>query len=193
MSSKSTFSLLTDCCLLVLCFTSQGCTGDAALQKEAAALRRSLEDGCAEAPADVVGDVLAVLSSTDPLDPAEPQAYGSAACGGVVFEFANPDEEPLRGAWVQAGGLSSSAADALGQERCLNRELQADYWGYKDKEWTKLSAAVASATFESESQLGPAYCSLDALMLQEGTFEKLRIVARVSQESETYPMHACVW
>jgi hypothetical protein len=185
MLSKLEWSVL----VLVSCLASVGCAAEATTHTDVKVLRQSLEDGCADARADLVGDVVSVLSSTDPLDPAEPQVYGSAACGGVVFEFANPDEEPLHGAWVQASGTSRSASDALSESRCPGRELQADYWGYKDKEWMKLAAAEASATFEADAQ----YCNLDALIMQEGTFEKLRIVARVTQGSETYPMHACVW
>jgi len=175
--------------VLVMASLGAACTAEVAAQREVAALTHSLEEACADAPADVAGDVLAILSSIEPLDPLEPQRYGSAACSGMVFEFDNPDEEPLHGAWVQASGQPRSDADALGELRCPDRTLQADYWGYKDKVWTKLAAAEASAVFVHDA----ASCQLDALILQEGTFEKLRVVARVMQDALTYPMHACVW
>ena len=193
MSSRSTRGAFTACSWLVMCFAIPGCAAESSEQGVVGQLRQSLEDACAAASADVTGDVFAILSSTDPLDPAQPQGYGNADCAGVIFEFDNPDEEPLRGAWVQAGGVSQDASDALTEDRCRERSLQADYWGYKDKEWTKLIAAEESATFVAGSELGEAYCDLEALMLHEGTFEKLRVVARVTQQSQTYPMHACVW
>ena len=177
------FKTMSGCCVMVIAIASGGCSAELEVTK----LSRALEEGCADAPADVAGDVLAVLSSTDPLDPAEPQQYGNDACGGVVFEFDNPDEEPLHGAWVQASGATRDESDALSESRCPERTLQADYWGFKDRTWTKLMAAEETAVFSGED------CKLDALLLQEGTFEKLRIVARVTQESQTYPMHACVW
>jgi hypothetical protein len=176
-----------------LVVASGACTGDLSTQAKVAALVRELEPACADAPADLVGDVLAIMSSSEPYDAAAPQAYGSAACSGMVFEFANPDEEPLHGAWVQASGTSLTESDVLSESRCPERVLQADYWGYKDKTWTKLGAAEESAVFMPDAESGAATCWLDALLLHEGTFEKLRIVARVTQESLTYPMHACVW
>lgn len=178
--------------LSAMCIASAGCAAEASAT-EVAALRQALEESCADAPGAVTGDVLAILSSIDPLDPAEPQRYGNAACGGVVFEFDNPDEEPLHGAWVQASGLSRGDSDALSESRCPERTLQADYWGFKDNTWTKLAAADLSAEFVPDAERGGAYCDLDALMLQEGSFEKLRVVARVAQASQTYPMRACVW
>jgi hypothetical protein len=193
MPSKSTWIALAACSLLALCFASAGCAAESPVQSVAAELRQSLEDECAESLPDVTGDVLAILSSTEPLNPAEPQVYGNAGCRGVIFEFDNHEEVPLHGAWVQASGLSQEDSDALGESRCVGRELQAEYWGYKDKQWTKLAAAEESAVFVADSEVGPAYCDLDALVLHEGAFEKLRIVARVTQESQTYPMHACVW
>jgi hypothetical protein len=178
---------------LAVCFASQGCAVESVSELNVSALRRALEDACAEATADVTGDVFAILSSIEPLDPALPQVYGSAACGGFVFDFDNPEQEPLHGAWVQASGPSGVDSDALGESRCPGRELEASYWGYKDRKWLKLAAAEESAVFEAGSELGPASCNLDALMMDQGSFEKLRIVARVTQESKTYPMHACVW
>jgi hypothetical protein len=188
---KSTWDVVPACALLALSFASDGCADST--QTAVAELRQSLEDSCADAPVDVAGDVLAILSSIEPLDPAEPQAYGSVACGSVVFEFDNPEDEPLHGAWVQAGGPSLTDSDVLSETRCPGRALQADYWGYRDKTWTKLAAAEESAAFVADSELGSAYCKLDALLVQEGTFEKLRIAARVTQDSQTYPMHACLW
>jgi len=193
MSFKTTKNGLFGCCVLTIAFASDGCTAEFSAPAEVGKLSRALEDGCADAPADVAGDVLAVLSSIEPLDPAEPQQYGSEACGGVVFELDNPEQEPLHGAWVQASGASLMESDALSESRCPERALQADYWGYKDRTWTKLAAAEESAVFEADPEQGGGNCELDALMLQEGTFEKLRIVARVVQGWETYPMHACVW
>lgn len=178
--------------LSAVCVATAGCAAEASAT-EVAALRQALEDSCADAPAAVAGDVLAILSSVDPLDPTQPQLYGDAACGGVVFEFDNPELEPLHGAWVQASGLSRDDSDALSESRCPVRALQADYWGFKEKSWTKLAAADESGDFVADSEQGGAYCDLDALMVQEGTFEKLRIVARVTQDAETYPMLACVW
>lgn len=189
MSFRTTRDVVFSCWVLGVATVSGGCSAEVSAEAKRADLRQSLEDACAEAPADVMGDVVAILASTEPLDPAEPQEYGSAACGGVVFEFDNPDEEPLHGAWVQASGLSLEESDVLSESRCPERALQADYWGYKDKTWTKLAAAEESAAFVADD----GYCKLEALMLDEGTFEKLRIVARVTQDSETYPMHAIVW
>jgi hypothetical protein len=190
MLFKSAWNVLRACSLLALWSVSDGC---AAAPADVAALRQSLDDACADAPASVAGDVLAILSSIDPLDAAEPQTYEPGACGGVVFEFDNPEEEPLHGAWVQASGASRAELDALSKSRCSQRVLQADYWGFKDKEWTKLAAADEAARSITDSAMGADYCQLDALMLHEGTFEKLRVVARVTQDSQTYPMHACVW
>jgi hypothetical protein len=193
MSVQSVRAVVLACCALGIGFASGGCSAEVSTQPEVAALSQSLEDACADAPAAVAGDVLAILSSIEALNPAEPQEYGSVACRGVVFEFENPDEEPLHGAWVQASGPSLTDSDALSERRCPERALQADYWGYKNKEWMKLAAAEESAVFVADAELGAANCELDALMLHEGTFEKLRIVARVTQESQTYPMIACVW
>lgn len=184
-------------CLAAGCWLGVGCLVDAPSGSEVSVLRSALEETCVEAPADFAGDVLAIFSSVEPLDPSAPQRYGNAACGGVVFEFDNPDEEPLHGAWVQASGAPRTAreSDPLGEARCGERTLRADYWGYikKDKTWTRLTAAEASAVFIAESDSGSAYCSLDALLSAEGTYAKLRVVARVAQGSETYPMHALVW
>jgi hypothetical protein len=192
MSSK-----WVEICLFAGCWLGAGCLADAPSGSGVSVVRSALEETCVDAPADFAGDVLAIFSSVEPLDPGAPQRYGNAACGGVVFEFDNPDEEPLHGAWVQASGAPRTAgeSDPLGEARCAERSLQADYWGYikKDKTWTKLTAAEASAVFIAESEGGSAYCSLDALLSAEGTYAKLRVVARVAQGSETYPMHALVW
>lgn len=181
------------CSLVSACFASLGCAAEPEPPALVGELRQALEEGCVQAPADVTGDVFAILGSTDPLDPAQPQSYGSESCSGVVFELDNPDGEPLRGAWVQASGVSRDESDALSEARCPNRSLEAEYWGYKDNEWLKLTAAEESATFSADAEGGETHCALDALMLHEGTYEKLRIVARVTQEEQTYPMHACVW
>jgi hypothetical protein len=114
-------------------------------------------------------------------------------CAGFIFEFDNPDEESLRGAWVQASGESTLSSDALGEIRCANRGVEAEYWGFKDREWARLDASSTSATFEAGELAGTGYCHLEALIEHEGTFEKLRIVARVADGADTYPMYACVW
>lgn len=147
-----------------------------------------LEVACATGPADVLGDVTSILAASDPLDPLQAQAYGSESCAGYVFEFDNPDEEPLRGAWIQAGSES-----ALNEAQCSRRSVEADYWGFKDKEWTRLASAFAVATFEPNGSSDTGACRLEALIENAGTFEKLRISARVTDGSETYPMYACVW
>lgn len=188
MSHQSTCKVLAVYGLLAVCFGTASCGVDA--EVEVLHQAQSLEEACADAPSDVTADVLAIVSSTEPLDPTEPQAYGSAACGGFIFEFDNPDDEPLHGAWVQAGPLQLET-DALGASRCPARELRADYWGFKDKEWMKLAAAESFAAVGEDEE--EAHCALDALIEQEGTFEKLRIVARATQDAQTYPMIACLW
>ncbi|HEV7803731.1 MAG TPA: hypothetical protein VGP15_21845 [Burkholderiales bacterium] len=149
----------------------------------------ALELDCAAAAADMTGDVTAVLSSVAAFDASQPQAYGSENCGGFVFELDNAEEEPLHGAWVQASGKSSSSADLLSESHCSERLLETDYWGWKDREWVKLASASGAASFDPST----SNCDLETLIESPGTFEKLRIVARVTQGSHTYPMHACVW
>jgi hypothetical protein len=153
----------------------------------------ALELECASVPGDVSGDVSAILSSVEPLDPSQPQAYGSKHCAGVIFELDNPEAEPLRGAWVQASGESTSSSDVLSESQCPGRALEAEYWGFKDREWSKLAFASNTAVFEPGPDSQTGYCGLDAVIEYPGTFEKLRIVARVTQGSDTYPMYACVW
>jgi hypothetical protein len=154
-----------------------------------------LEAECAQAPADMLGDFLTIFSSTDPLDPALPQAYGSDQCSGFIFEFDNPDTEELRGAWIQAGGESSGSSGVLASNQCAGRRLEAEYWGYKkkEKEWSKLTTSSATASFEPAADPGTGYCRLEGLIEHASTFEKLRIVARVTQGADTYPMYACLW
>jgi hypothetical protein len=158
-----------------------------------AARARSLELACSSAPADFAGDFLSIPASTEPLDPARPQVYGSADCAAFVFEFDNPEQEQLRGAWVQAGGESEVDGDVLSEGACPGRTLEVDYWGYQDREWSILASARVSGSFESGEQAGAGYCKLDALIDHPNALEKLRVVARVTQESETYPMYACLW
>jgi hypothetical protein len=153
----------------------------------------ALELECGSVSADVSGDVTSILSSIEPLDPSQPQAYGSDRCLGVIFEFDNPDEEPLRGAWIQASGVPNSSSDVLRESLCPDRALEADFWGYKDREWSKLESLSQSGIFEAGPAFESGYCRLDALIDHPGTFEKLRIVARVTHGSQTYPMYACVW
>ncbi|HET6339680.1 MAG TPA: hypothetical protein VFG30_41000 [Polyangiales bacterium] len=153
----------------------------------------ALELECAAVPANVTGDVISILSSVEPVDPSQPQAYGSEHCAGVIFEFDNPEDEPLRGAWVQASGESMSSSDVFSESRCPERALEAEYWGYKDREWSLLAFASNTAGFEPGPDSQTGYCGLDALIESPGTFEKLRIVARVTQGSDTYPMYACLW
>lgn len=152
-----------------------------------------LELACATAPADVLGDHTSILSSVEPLDPSQPQPYGSNDCAGFIFEFDNPDVESLRGAWIQASGESVVNPEALGESGCPERALEADYWGYKDREWSQLAAVSTIAGFEPGEVDGLGYCRLEGLIEAEGAFEKLRIVARVTDGVETYPMYACVW
>ena len=194
MSLESNWNVSAVCCLSALFGSVVGCGVDATHNAtEVAVLHRALEDGCADAPADAYGDFLAIMSSTEQLDLAEPQAYGSSGCSGFIFEFDNRDQEPLHGAWVQASGRSQDDADTFSADRCAARELQADYWGYHDKEWTRLASVESTALFSSGSEPGSASCALDALMLEDGNFEKLRIVAHVTDGAETFPMIACLW
>jgi hypothetical protein len=174
--------------LLVLACESGGSVVDGV-----AARVRPLELGCGAAPPDFVGDFLAIPASIEPLDPARPQAYGSAECAAFVFEFDNPEKEQLRGAWVQAGGESKVDGDALSEGECSSRTLEVDYWGFQDREWSILASASMSGSFESGAQVTAGYCKLDALIDHPNTLEKLRVVARVARESETYPMYACLW
>jgi hypothetical protein len=169
------------------------CGSDGKVVDDVAARARSLELECGSAPADFVGDFLSIPASIEPLDPARPQAYGSAGCAAFVFEFDNPEQEPLRGAWVQAGGESKADGDVLSEGECPSRTLEVDYWGYQDREWSILASARMSGRFESGEQAGTGYCKLDALIDLPNALEKLRVVARVAQESETYPMYACLW
>lgn len=178
-------------CLVLGVLVSQGCATE--LAREVGASSAALELECESAPAHAVGDVVSILSSIEPLDASQPQDYGSNDCAGVVFEFDNPDGEPLRGAWIQASGESSDDTDVLSESRCPERVLEADYWGYKKRKWSKLASASVSASFERGRTSESGYCRLDALIEHPGTFEKLRIAARVTQRSETYPMYACVW
>jgi hypothetical protein len=161
------------------------CASEVLVSDEVGARASSLELECAAAPAGVTADIVSILSSIEPLDPSQPQAYETERCGGFIFEFDNPDEEALRGAWIQAGARSG----VLDERECRDRVLDADYWGFKDRAWSKLATSSSSAGFEPDTQ----DCRLEALIEHAGTFEKLRIVARVSDGSETYPMYACVW
>jgi len=154
---------------------------------------RALELGCASPPADVTGDVFAILSSSEPLDPTQPQSYGSALCGGFIFELDNADDEPLHGAWVQAGGESQSDGDVLSESQCPGRSLEAQYWGYANREWLELAASSQVGHFAAGELPGTGYCKLEAQLDHAETFEKLRIVARVSHAGETYPMYATLW
>lgn len=169
--------------LLPACTSAPGETHGLALRTGA------LELDCAAATANRTGDVTDVLSSVDAFDASQPQAYGSETCTGFVFELENSDEEPLLGAWVQASGQSSSSGDALSESRCAERVLETDYWGWKDRTWTKLTSAQQTASFDPAAD----NCDLETLIEYPGTFERLRIVARVTQGADTYPMHACVW
>jgi hypothetical protein len=169
------------------------CGSGGAVIDGVAARRRPLELECGSAPADFEGDFLSIASSTEPLDPARPQAYGSADCAAFVFEFDNPEQEQLRGAWVQAGGESNVDGDALSEGECPSRTLEVDYWGYQDREWSILASARLSGSFESGEEVGTGYCKLDALIDYPNTLEKLRVVARVADGSESYPMYACLW
>jgi hypothetical protein len=169
------------------------CASDVHVEPEVAVRASPLELECAAAAADVTSDVFSILSSTDPLDPSRPQAYGSEHCTGFVFEFENPDEEEWRGAWIQASGESSASSDVLGESRCPGRTLEADYWGFQKREWTKLASTSGSGVFEPGATATTGHCRLDGLIEHAGTYEKLRIVARVAQGAETYPMYACVW
>jgi hypothetical protein len=154
---------------------------------------RALERTCADAPADVTGDVTAILGSIEPLDPSLAQNYGSALCTGFIFELDNPDAEPLHGAWVQAGGASLSDEDVLSESQCPGRALEAAYWGYANDEWMELAASSQVGRYDAGERPGTGHCKLEALLDHAETFEKLRIVARVSQEGETYPMYATLW
>ena len=152
-----------------------------------------LELACATAPADVLGDFTSILSSIELVDPSQPQPYGSDECAGFIFEFDNPDVESLRGAWIQASGEAAVNPEVLGESRCPERALEADYWGFKDREWSQLAAVSTTASFEPGEIDGLGYCRLEGLIEDEGAFEKLRIVARVTDGAETYPMYACLW
>jgi hypothetical protein len=153
----------------------------------------ALERTCADAPADTTGDVMAILGSVEPLDPSLPQTYGSPLCTGFIFELDNAEGEPLHGAWVQAGGASRSDEDVLSESHCSGRALEAEYWGYADREWFELAASSRVGRFAAGELPGTGDCKLEALLEHGETFEKLRIVARVSHAGETYPMYATLW
>lgn len=158
------------------------------------ALRSSpLELSCATALPDLATDVTSIPSSIEPFDPSRSQAYGSSECSGFIFEFDNPDGEALHGLWIQASGESSASSDALGESQCPERELEVDSWGYEKREWSKLASSSARASFEVGGTAGTGYCRLEALIDQPGAFERYRVVARVTDGSETYPMIACLW
>lgn len=167
------------------------CVADGLVASDVGLTTSRLELACGPAPADVTGDVLAILPSIDPFDPDRPQPYGSDSCSGVVFEFANPDEEPLRGAWIHASWEFEASGGALGDSPCHERALEADYWGYEEQRWTKLASASTVGRLDEDSEA--AYCRVEAVIEHAATFKKLRVVARVSRGSETYPMHASLW
>jgi hypothetical protein len=179
--------------LVVAVVVLSGCASEELEPKHVGLWTGPLELECASVPADVTGDVISIMSSVEPLDPSQPQVYDSDPCTGVVFEFDNPEAEPMRGAWIQASGESTASSDVFSESTCPERTLEADYWGYKDREWSKLAFASRTGVFEAGPDSDTGYCGLDALIDQPGTFEKLRIVARVTQGLETYPMYACVW
>jgi hypothetical protein len=154
---------------------------------------RALELTCMDAPADVTGDVTAILGSIEPLDPSLPQTYGSPLCTGFIFELDNAEGEALHGAWVQAGGASVSDGDVLSESQCAARTLEADYWGYANDEWMELAASSQFGRFDAGELPDTGHCKLEALLDRAERFEKLRIVARVSQAGETYPMFATLW
>lgn len=169
------------------------CGSEALVAPEVGVRKSSLELDCATVPADATGDVISILPSIEPLDPSSPQTYGSERCAGVVFEFDNPDGEALRGAWIQAGGESSSSADVLSESRCPTRVLEADYWGSEGETWSRLASTASFGSFDLGLPESAGYCRLEGLIERAGAFEKLRVIARVSQGSQTYPMHASVW
>ena len=172
---------------------SSSCTNEGRVMSTVGVRVSALEHTCATAPADVFGDVTSIPSSVEPLDPAQPQSYGSDSCAGFIFEFDNTDAEALRGAWIQASGESSASEDALGESQCPGRVLEADYWGYQAREWSLLASSSTTASFEPGELAGTGYCRLEAVIEHAGAFEKLRIVARVTKGSDSYPMYACVW
>jgi hypothetical protein len=169
------------------------CASDAPVTRVVGVRASPLELECATVAADVLGDVTSILASVEPLDPLQPQPYGSGNCSGFVFEFDNPDEEALRGAWIQASAGSGVTENALSESQCADRTVEADYWGYKDREWVEVASASEPARFEPDEVSGTGYCRLEALIEYAGSFEKLRISARVTDGAETYPMYACVW
>lgn len=179
--------------LVLSVLLSSSCASEERVASAVGVRANPLDLACADTPADVAGDVLSILQSSEPLDPSQPQSYGSDDCAGFVFEFDNPSEEPLLGAWVQASGESLVNPEVLGESTCANRTLEADYWGYKDREWSKLASSSETASFEPGELPGTGYCRLEALIEEEGTYEKLRIVARVTDGVETFPMYGCVW
>jgi hypothetical protein len=169
------------------------CRSDELVRSEVEVRVSPLQVACATVPADVVGDVTSILASSEPVDPIRPEPYGSEQCAGVIFEFDNPDEESLHGAWIQASAGAGVIAHALSESECADRTVEADYWGYKDREWSRLGSATEAARFEPEEHSETGYCRLEALIEQAGSFEKLRIAARVTDGTDTYPMYACVW
>ena len=125
----------------VVVLVSASCASDERALYALEAYAGALEPECGVVAADATGDVSAVLSSIEPLDPSQPQVYGSRTCGGFVFEYENPDRAPLRGAWIQA----SASADLVDASRCHGRVLEAAYWGYEKREWIELGFASSAA------------------------------------------------
>lgn len=170
-----------------------GCAAEPGQPAPIAAIASPLAFSCAEATVDLAGDFLDILSSTEPLDPRQPQAYGSELCSGFVFEFTNPDDEPLHGAYVHAGGASSRDGDELSQAECSNRRLEADFWGFSDRRWSRLATASAPGRFEPGTLPDTGYCKLEAQLDHSGSYETLRVIAAVTQDGRHYPMLALLW
>lgn len=178
--------------LTLVILSSSSCASEEAA-REIAARGEPLELACADTPPHVSGDSLAILSSIDPFDPSRPQVYGSDACGGFVFEFDNAFGEAFRGAWVHASGQSNASSDMFGESQCPERRLEVDYWGYEKRKWSKRASSSTSGSFEPGAIAGEGHCRIEAVFDEPSTLEKYRIVARVTDGSETYPMLACLW
>jgi hypothetical protein len=195
---SSIIKLVWGVCLAVSLCACVGAGPDDDVTTDVGVAAESLEFGCLLVAADRTAELGPShpngreINTIDPLKTSLGQSYGSLACSGFVSEFTNPNGYNVNEVFVAGAGWVKDTSDANvygNPTLCANLTLEADMYGYRNGVWDTLGSTVMQGDFrpKDDGEGITDRCHLSYVIVQPGNYETVRVVAKVSNATTTYP------